>query len=96
MYNRYVTNHKSHRIFIYLGILVAIFILFFGFNYLKSVYILNEAAVIVSDQGYDTGALTESPFISLKSDVLGIDPSMKKEGNSLNNWISIKLRVTKS
>ena len=69
-----MTNHKSHHIFIYLGLLIGIFILFFGFNYFKSLYNFNEATVVVSDQDYNNGVLTESPFVPVEEEVVGVDP----------------------
>jgi hypothetical protein len=62
-----MTNHKSHHIFIYLGILILLFALVFGMKYFKSLYNFDQVDVVVSNQSYDTGALTESPFVPVET-----------------------------
>jgi hypothetical protein len=61
-----MTNHKSHHIFIYLGILILLFALVFGMKYFKSLYSFEETGVTVAEQNYDAGALTESPFVPVE------------------------------
>ena len=79
-----MTNHKSHHIFIYLGILIGIFILVFGIHYFQSNYTFEKIEPAVTEQNYDDGPLTKSPFVSNETEeVDDVDPFTGEDKDEL-------------
>lgn len=55
-------NHKSHHIFLYLGLLVLLFVFVFGVHYFQGTYQFKEVVTIETTSSYDEGIDTINPF----------------------------------
>ena len=66
-------HHKSHHIFTFLGVLLLIFIIFFGIRYFQSTYTFENAFVDNSAQDYEEGIDTTNPFLPHPDDVSELD-----------------------
>lgn len=65
-------KHNSHHIFLFLGLLVALFIIIFGVRYFQPEYRFDEGIQVENTQGYDDGTSIKNPFSNpLPEDVPG-------------------------
>ncbi|MCA9352648.1 hypothetical protein KC901_00515 [Patescibacteria group bacterium] len=74
------THHKSHHIFAYLGILLLIFVVFFGVRYFQSEYTFENILVGKSAQSYEDGEVTANPFFP--------DPDHMMTGYTSDHWVT--------